>query len=118
MGDRRTQEDRFVVVPVLDWISRTQPCAFFGVFDGTVGDFASENVKDLVIPKLMDASRRNGLGGTSTGTRAGGEAAGPEKQLENAMHDLYSSVDEALLKRCSDHSQHYATCTSVTVMIM
>jgi len=120
MGDRRTQEDRFIVVPSLDPESRkNSPCAFFGVFDGTVGDFASENVKELVLPKLIevlaklfDSSSLKALR-NSTMVRPNEQ----ERIYEAVMKDLYRSVDDALLVRCAREMQHYATCTSVTLMV-
>mmetsp|Transcript_87555 Transcript_87555/g.271108 ORF Transcript_87555/g.271108 Transcript_87555/m.271108 type:complete len:342 (-) Transcript_87555:215-1240(-) len=112
MGDRKTQEDRFTVVPHLDPGSRT-PCAFFGVFDGTVGDFASDNVKDLVVPKLLESPSWKALRHSSA-PRTGDT----ERLLENALRDMYRTVDESLLVRCAEETQHYATCTSVTLMVL
>lgn len=54
IGGRKHQEDRFTFCPEL--VKGRDDCAFFGVFDGTVGDFASENVKDLVVPQLVASS--------------------------------------------------------------
>eukprot|EP00386_Alphamonas_edax_P000940 GDKI01002815.1.p1 GENE.GDKI01002815.1~~GDKI01002815.1.p1 ORF type:complete len:107 (-),score=8.33 GDKI01002815.1:9-329(-) len=53
IGSRRYQEDRFTICPTL--VKGRDDCAFFGVFDGTVGDFASDNVKDLVVPHLVNS---------------------------------------------------------------
>lgn len=112
MGDRKTQEDRFTVVPHLDGDSRSA-CAFFGVWDGTVGDFASENVKDLFLPKLLEApSWRQ----ARTVSRVRQEEK--ERLLESAMKETYRSVDESLLARCAKNTQHYSTCTSVTLLMV
>lgn len=51
IGGRKAQEDRFCICPKLD--PAVPKASFFGVFDGTVGDFASDNVKDLVVPALQ-----------------------------------------------------------------
>eukprot|EP00921_Rhytidocystis_pertsovi_P003513 GHVQ01006086.1.p1 GENE.GHVQ01006086.1~~GHVQ01006086.1.p1 ORF type:complete len:293 (+),score=46.16 GHVQ01006086.1:661-1539(+) len=51
IGGRKYQEDRFTFCPTL--ISGRKDSAFFGVFDGTVGNFASETVKSLVVPQLV-----------------------------------------------------------------
>lgn len=112
MGDRRTQEDRFTVVPQLEPDSRC-PCAFFGVFDGTVGDFASDNIKDLVVPKLLESPNWRAFRQSSIN-----RAAEQERLLENAVRDMYRGADEALLARCSHSTQHYATCTGVTCMVV
>lgn len=117
MGDRKTQEDRFTVVPSLETDSKS-PCAFFGVFDGTVGDFASENVKDLVVPKLLESPNWRALRQAST-TRSGEAAADKDsKLLEAALNDMYRTADEVVLTRCAKNTQHYATCTSVTLLIV
>lgn len=113
IGDRRTQEDRFAVVPQSDFGGGTGPLAFFGVFDGTVGDFASELVKDLVVPKLAES-----LHGKAFRQTAVTRPAEQEQLLCNVTRDLYRSIDDALLHRCSQNSQHYATCTSVTLMVV
>jgi len=114
MGDRKTQEDRYTVVPNLERESRS-PCAFFGVFDGTVGDFASENVKDLCVPRLLESPNWRALR-HSSGTRTNDQEH--LCMIENALRDMYRSVDESLLVRCAKSTQHYATCTSVTLLVV
>jgi len=118
IGDRKTQEDRLTVVPSLDADGRT-PCSFFGVFDGTVGDFASDNVKELVIPKLLESPSWRafrGILGSRHGDQTG--SVSEEKLVEQAMRDMYRTVDESLLGRCAKSAQHYATCTSVTAVVV
>lgn len=118
IGDRKTQEDRFTIVPTLEPESRSS-CSFFGVFDGTVGDFASENVKDLVIPKLLESPNFRALRQANAGKADRDQASADKERLAEAtLRDMYRTVDEALLVRCAKHCQHYATCTSVTVFIM
>ncbi|CAE8621823.1 unnamed protein product [Polarella glacialis] len=114
MGDRKTQEDRFIVVPKLDPESPVQ-CAFFGVFDGTVGDFASENVKDLVVPQLVASANWQAA---RKAAAAGRPAEEQDNLLENAFRDMYRQADDALLARCAKYTQHYATCTSVTLLVV
>eukprot|EP00929_Paragymnodinium_shiwhaense_P047264 TRINITY_DN23970_c0_g2_i1.p1 TRINITY_DN23970_c0_g2~~TRINITY_DN23970_c0_g2_i1.p1 ORF type:complete len:428 (-),score=123.15 TRINITY_DN23970_c0_g2_i1:379-1662(-) len=115
MGDRKTQEDRFVVAPSLPTVSRHSLCSFFGVFDGTVGDFASENIRKLAIPKLLEAAQRHQV---DEALRSGGLAASKEKVLDAMTREMYKSMDGALLDRCSQEgNQHYATCTSVTLFM-
>merc|ERR1719440_1021584 len=83
MGDRKTQEDRFLIVPKLD---SGVDQSLFGVFDGTVGDFASENVKDIVIPTLLATEDWKQLNPSRTRE---------EKQfmLERCMRDMYPTAD-------------------------
>lgn len=117
MGDRKTQEDRYMVVPKLD-SEGPNACAFFGVFDGTVGDFASENVKELVVPKLLESPNWKTLRHLPAARPNDQESLRQERLLENALRDMYRTVDESLLVRCAESTQHYTTCTSVTVMVM
>mmetsp|Transcript_111452 Transcript_111452/g.240138 ORF Transcript_111452/g.240138 Transcript_111452/m.240138 type:complete len:393 (-) Transcript_111452:66-1244(-) len=111
IGDRRTQEDRFSVVPHFE-PEKGLPCSFFGVFDGTVGDFASENVKELVVPKLLASPHWKAL------SKAAPRSAEQDRLLKEVVLSMYSGVDEALIRRCAENTQHYATCTSVTIMIV
>jgi protein phosphatase len=113
MGDRRTQEDRFCIVPILDKkASEPESPAFFGVYDGTVGDFASDNVKDIVVPTLLEREEWKNYRTNSSLSQGDKEAL-----LKEAMTNTYLLSDKKLLERCSRHQQHYATCTSVTVLM-
>jgi len=38
--------------------------------------------------------------------------------VEGALREMYRSVDESLLERCSQNTQHYSTCTSVTLIVI
>jgi protein phosphatase len=116
-GDRPTQEDRFTVVPNLEPEIRL-PCSFFGVFDGTVGDFASDSVKDLVVPMLLQSPSWRGLRNLlATHSRDALEAQ-QERLLADAVRDMYMSADESLLLSCAKDAQNYATCTSVTLVVV
>jgi len=100
--------DRFVVAPCLENRSKQ---SFFGVFDGTVGDFASENVKDLVIPKLLESPHWRAVRSLPPS-----RSAEAESHLEAAMRDMYRNTDSELLRRCAEEQRHYSTCTAVTLV--
>jgi protein phosphatase len=117
MGGRQTQEDRFAVHPNLEPDIR-MPCSFFGVFDGTVGDFASDTVKDLVVPKLLRSSSWRGLRHMSAMQTRDVLKAQQERLLENALRDMYSAADAALLSSCAKNGEHYATSTAVTLVVV
>lgn len=85
--------------------------ALFGVFDGTVGDFASENVKDLIVGKLLESKNWNMFWQAARGSDQ-------ERLLEGAIRDMYHTTDNELLNRCAGKALHYATCTSVTLMVV
>ena len=54
VGRRRTQEDRFSVCPQLR--ADDEKSVFIGVWDGTVGDFASDQVMSLVLPHTLGSA--------------------------------------------------------------
>jgi len=110
MGDRRTQEDRFLIAPLIrdSQEGKDSPAAFFGVFDGTVGDFASDNIKDIILPTLLEQESWSKLRSGAIGEK--------EKLLSNALHNTFREADTKLLERCSRHQQHYATSTGVVVV--
>jgi len=81
-----------------------------------VGDFASETVKDLVVPLLLQSSRWRGLRSLQAVHAHDALEAQQERLLEDAVRDMYASADESLLLSCARHAQHYATCTSVTLV--
>lgn len=115
IGDRKTQEDRFTLVPNLEPNLPVQN-AFFGVFDGTVGDFASDNVKDIVAPKLIESASWKTF--CSTYASETEDEAAKQQHLGNAFREMYRAADDALLYKCAKYTQHYATCTSVTICIV
>jgi len=116
IGDRQTQEDRFLVAPDLESgraSAGNGTCAMFGVFDGTVGDFASDNVQDLVMPALLSSASWRQL--RSRFVRHRNEK---ELLLSKAVQEMYRGADEALITKCAQHRQDYATCTSVTLLMV
>ncbi|CEM13816.1 unnamed protein product [Vitrella brassicaformis CCMP3155] len=122
IGGRKYQEDRFTICPNL--IEGRDNSAFFGVFDGTVGDFASENVKDLVIPHLIASPAWASLEQRYRSSSSAHQAHHPPlsdhqlgELLQRAMRDMYTHADRELITMCATHQKHYASTTSVTVLI-
>lgn len=113
IGNRRTQEDRYCICPRL--VTGRDECSFFGVFDGTVGDFASENIKDIIVPELMKS--QNWQYFVENILKQNREVPDGAKWLEQAVRDMYISADSSLVWLCSQHEKHYATCTSVTAIL-
>jgi len=113
MGDRRTQEDRYLIVPRLpvepDARDGDAPPAVFGIFDGTVGDFASDNVKDIVIPTLLELDSWRKFREQSTFSAS---------LMTKAFTDMFQASDKTLLQRCSRAQQHYSTSTGVVMMVL
>ncbi|CAD7949229.1 unnamed protein product [Amoebophrya sp. A25] len=111
IGGRKNQEDRFVVCPKV--VSHMDNVAFLGVFDGTVGDFASDTVKDLVVPNLRNSSPFKQLESTSDEC----SEQDTTNLLKRAMRLMYHRSDEELLRRCGENEKHYAASTSVTLLL-
>jgi len=107
LGGRRTQEDRFAVCPFLgNWNN-----AFFGLWDGTVDDFAAEQVRKLLLPNLMASSGWAAY-------EAESDADDPKilLALQEAMRDAVQKTDEEVIERCLEMQNHYSSCTGVMVL--
>ncbi|KAL8271471.1 hypothetical protein Esti_004672 [Eimeria stiedai] len=129
IGGRKHQEDRFTVCPRL--VEGRNDVAFFGVFDGTVGDFASETVKDLVVPHLVSchswqrvlsllgedecAAAAADQGASAAGAAAA--AAGLPAALSAAVQQMYAAADAELIELCRRQANDYASSTSVTTIL-
>ncbi|CDJ44214.1 serine-threonine phosophatase 2C, putative, partial [Eimeria tenella] len=120
---RKHQEDRFTVCPAL--IPGRNDAAFFGVFDGTVGDFASDSVKDLVVPHLLSSSgwqrvvsllQEPGESAAAAAVSAAAAAALPEA-LAAAVRCMYLAADAELIELCRLQQNDYASSTSVTAVM-
>jgi len=112
IGNRPNQEDRFVVAPKLMEQSNPSPCSMFGVFDGTVGDFASEVASTLFVPTLLQSSSWDSLRDAQTS-----DFQTQKRLLEKTMHETYNAVDAAVLARCAEKSLDFATSTACTLMV-
>lgn len=116
IGGRKSQEDRFTVAPQL--VENEKDCALVGVFDGTVGDFASENVKDLVVPTLLASPKWKAFVDRLERLQGDRPAEEDLDNLKGAIVEMYKESDEQLLHLCAQEQKHYAACTSVTALIV
>lgn len=117
IGGRRSQEDRFVVCPRL--APSRDDCALFGVYDGTVGDFASDTVKGLVMPHLVGSPHwKSALELLPSAGSDGKDENHPVvKPLLKCMRDLHVNADLELVDMCARNHHHYAAATSATCLI-
>lgn len=126
IGGRKHQEDRFTVCPQL--VRGRNDVAFFGVFDGTVGDFASDTVKDLVVPHLISSPSWQRVvsllapesavsGGGTAQAAAAAATAGLPSALSAAVQQMYAGADAELIEMCRRYCNDYASSTSVTAII-
>ena len=109
IGRRKAQEDRFALCPAL----YDQGSAFFGVWDGTVGDFASHNIRSLVLPHLLASKHWKAF------RALGKDRVTPEhlRTLEDATKESFVKADNELVGMCRAASNHYASSTGVTALI-
>ncbi|EER02975.1 hypothetical protein Pmar_PMAR002756, partial [Perkinsus marinus ATCC 50983] len=109
-------EDRFTICPSL---GSTGACGF-GLFDGTAGDFAAENVKRLVFGHLVHTRGWNEF---ETLEKDANESRSKRKWmrekccLESAMNDMFVRSDVELMHLCGAEGIHYAASTGVCAVI-
>eukprot|EP01055_Gregarina_sp_Pseudo9_P000601 Gregarina_sp_Pseudo_9__600@NODE_1383_length_1645_cov_78_785803_g1289_i0_p1_GENE_NODE_1383_length_1645_cov_78_785803_g1289_i0NODE_1383_length_1645_cov_78_785803_g1289_i0_p1_ORF_typecomplete_len468_score34_90PP2C/PF00481_21/2e39PP2C_2/PF13672_6/2_7e09SpoIIE/PF07228_12/2_4e03SpoIIE/PF07228_12/0_0043_NODE_1383_length_1645_cov_78_785803_g1289_i01401543 len=141
IGGRKAQEDRLTFCPAL----RARPdCCLVGVFDGTVGDFASDHVKDYVVPHLLSShswgkvvrileqrdrerpllSSDGAKLSSIDSAKIAGDSICDEQMtshmfpaLADALDEMYLWSDSELVAQCAAAKQHYASSTSVVAVI-
>lgn len=122
IGLRPTQEDRFILVPRFF----RPDCAFCGVFDGTVGDDASDFINTNVVTHLCNNLNvlADGEGNifNNTNDKAGrGDIAGVSDEVAEKLRDglrkTFLSADRSLLDLCTQSKLHYASSTGVTALL-
>ena len=113
IGLRAEQEDRLILCPHF----MREDAAFFGVFDGTVGDHASHFIQRNIIKHICscDAIRM-------------GEIFKPEpvdtpttdayaEKIGKTLRDAFLGADSALIAYCTQNQLHYASSTGVTAFL-
>ncbi|BAM42129.1 serine/threonine protein phosphatase 2C [Theileria orientalis strain Shintoku] len=110
IGSRKTQEDRLIIVPKMN--PEKYDISFFGVFDGTVGDFSSDTIQKIIIKHLTESPQWEKL---INALENGGDIV---TCAYDAMFRMYKSADEELLGLCARFSHDYASSTSVTVLMV
>lgn len=116
LGLRPTQEDRFVLVPSF---FRDDAC-FCGVFDGTVGDDASDFMMKNVVSHLC---RTEECSNPETGIFSVDPVGGASsmdivaEKIRSALRQTFLSADKALIEMCAEKGLHYASSTGVTAFL-
>mmetsp|Transcript_34598 Transcript_34598/g.32963 ORF Transcript_34598/g.32963 Transcript_34598/m.32963 type:complete len:321 (-) Transcript_34598:1489-2451(-) len=116
IGLRPTQEDRFVLIPKFF----KEHASFCGIFDGTVGDDASDFIVNNIVHYLClteeFANPTTGIlsaeppnGGPSTDLMA--------EKIRSAMRQAFLNADAALIRMCTEKKLHYASSTGVTAFL-
>lgn len=85
--------------------------SFFGVFDGTVGDFASDYIHPRVLPYTVNtAGFQEFLQSDTSGVPS-------YKSLIQAAHDGYLAADAELIEACRQQAINYSSSTGVSCLI-
>lgn len=105
IGARRNQEDRLCVCPGMGADDR----GFFSVFDGTVGDFASEYIHNRLVKHLI-ASPSYTEAMTST------NHSEHMRLCAQSMHEAFVNGDGELVQACAEASADYSSTTGVAAL--
>lgn len=114
VGLRDSQEDRFFMIP--QFFNDQTSCV--GVFDGTVGNFASEFVNNNIVQQLCCSdfikNEDFGLFSLNNGKCSMASVAG---MISACMKKLFNDVDCSLIEMCAEHNLHYTSCTGITALL-
>jgi len=110
IGKRKNQEDRFGFSPDL----LEGEYGYFGVFDGTVKEMASDWVHKNILPILLET--KSFLQFHALPAKAKLDSKNT-RLLESAVREMYATADAQLIQYCTTNKYDYTSCTSVTVLI-
>lgn len=92
---------------------------FCGVFDGTVGDDASEYVSKNITQHLCQipeiSSQEDGI--FSITTIDSSTIGSVSTKIRSAIRQTFLNADQALINMCTEKKLHYASSTGVTVFL-
>jgi len=110
MGKRNNQEDRFVAAPNL----QNGEYAFFGIFDGTVKEFAADFVSKNILDCLLSSQSFRTFDALSPEQKA---APSTSKLLKDTLLECFALTDERVLSWCRQNENHYSSTTAVTALL-
>lgn len=112
---RPTQEDRLVLIPDF----QNTDTSFCGVFDGTVGDDASEFISKNITKYLCETDEirdvENGIFSHETIDSTSIDMA--STKIRSALRKAFINSDQALISMCTEKKLHYASSTGVVVFL-
>ena len=91
---------------------------FAGIFDGTVGDYASTFVSQNIVNHLFEEIQECSdtiLNVESTFDND--SLINVNSKLHSALTNTFLNVDHALIENCEDRKLHYASSTGVTMLL-
>lgn len=114
IGTRPTQEDRCIVIPR---IGTAKDCSFFGVFDGTVGDVASDFVHKYFPVVMFSDQRFAEIAAKASQDPQGFSSAQIKENIAKFMHDSFIAMDTMLIRHCHSTQNHYTSSTAASVLL-
>jgi len=114
IGLRPSQEDRLVFCPRFF----SDDAAFVGVFDGTVGDVASEFISKNITSVLCSHEDMNTSDGLLSLERIdGSNVVDFTTKSRKVFRDTFLRADDLLIKFCEERKNHYASSTGVAAFL-
>jgi protein phosphatase len=110
IGKRKNQEDRFVFCPDL----LEGEYGFYGIFDGTVKEYASEWIHKNILSILLESKSFVQFHALAAKAK---QDTKNTRLLENALREMYATADAQLIQYCTTMKYDYTSCTSVTVLL-
>jgi len=87
---------------------------FFGIFDGTVKEYASEWIHKHILQILLETKSFVQFHALAAKAKLDSKNT---RLLENAVREMYATADAQLIQYCTTNKYDYTSCTSVTVLI-
>ena len=113
IGLRPTQEDRLVMCPSFF----REDAAFFGVFDGTVGDDASHFISRNIVKHICACEE---FSSGSIFRDEPNDVPSTDSYAERigaVLKTAFLNADQALINHCAERKLHYASSTGVTAFL-
>jgi serine/threonine protein phosphatase PrpC len=106
-GPRKTQEDRYLIVPDL-----ARETKLLAVMDGTVGEFVVQRVRDVIEPFFKSSKAWNVL---VTSESDNEQETG---LLVEALRETIKRCDEMIISECIANHVNYSACTLVICLLL
>jgi serine/threonine protein phosphatase PrpC len=96
-----------------------EDAAFCGVFDGTVGDDASDFIGKNVVDFLCRTEEfSNPMTGVFSSEPTGGASTDVvAEKIRSALRQTFLNSDQALIEMCAEKKLHYASSTGVSAFL-
>lgn len=112
---RPTQEDRLIMIPSF----HSNDTALCGVFDGTVGDDASEFISKNITKYFCETEEiKDNLNGIFSYETIDSSTIDPvSTKIRSSLRQAFLNADQALINMCAEKRLHYASSTGVAIFL-